>query len=510
MTAECFVNEYCAVMKQAEAWVRAQERTFGVVATGFRAFERAVCRLQSEPGRRAIWAWMRDAEMRKTPNFALDDLTALVAEMQRTKAGTNKSLPDSQGSAASGGEAGSAASADASPSAGAPPSLEEDEEAMCMMTEAAEEQQQLVDPVVHKAETLAETELAAVSIHSELRAWAMEVAASVFDACKCIVYIECPTSRLQVFHEFLKMQGDFPKTYDVFVPVGPRLDVLGSLSQALAARWPRRPVYSVLLSTGKQNARIRPSYALYMPAELGEAVPTSISVSGCRAACVEGVRMRCTASSCPLRPMPAGADEGADENAEIPPDDREAGEYEGCFEAGEDELDPDAAAVMAASSGEGSGRAMTNLFPYAAPVAVHARVFSEVLRSHEKSHLLLLTRTGHPGLIVAAREASLKVIALQSGVSPHSAAHGLQLLKQIFTTRKMGIARKLVQPLPVAGQKRPLDDMQYISAQAPQEQAIKKKKKNTSNKNSRTKKNRSKPSTSAILSRIRSRLGAGA
>lgn len=220
--------------------------------------------------------------------------------------------------------------------------------------------------------------------------------------------------------------------------------------------------------------------------------------------------MRCTASSCPLRPMPAGADEGADENAEIPPGDREAGEYEGCFEAGEDELDPDAAAVMAASSGEGSGRAMTNLFPYAAPVAVHARVFSEVLRSHEKSHLLLLTRTGHPGLIVAAREANLKVIALQSGVSPHSAAHGLQLLKQIFTTRKMGIARKLVQPLPVAGQKRPLDDMQYISAQAPQEQAIKKKKKNTSNKNSRTKTNRSKPSTSATLSRMRCRLGAGA
>ena len=65
-----------------------------MVATGFRAFQRAVDKLQHETGRKAILAWFRDTELKKLPHFGLEELVALVAEMERTKAGANKSEPN--------------------------------------------------------------------------------------------------------------------------------------------------------------------------------------------------------------------------------------------------------------------------------------------------------------------------------------------------------------------------------------------------------------------------------
>ena len=121
VSAEAFTNEYCAVMKHGEQWARAQEKMFGVVATGFRAFERAVERLQTEKGRRFIYAWMCDAELRKTPHFAQDFLAVLVNEMKKTKAGTNKSLSESQ-------ESGPPAGDDAGSTAAAPPPCQDEEE----------------------------------------------------------------------------------------------------------------------------------------------------------------------------------------------------------------------------------------------------------------------------------------------------------------------------------------------------------------------------------------------
>jgi hypothetical protein len=87
-TAQTFASDFCLPAKHAEAWEVSQAKVFGVVATGFRAFSRSVDRLKMESGRKAILRWASDPELRKRKNFGLEELDALVQEMERTKAGT--------------------------------------------------------------------------------------------------------------------------------------------------------------------------------------------------------------------------------------------------------------------------------------------------------------------------------------------------------------------------------------------------------------------------------------
>jgi hypothetical protein len=90
-TAQSFASDFCLPAKHAEAWEVSQAKVFGVVATGFRAFSRSVERLKMESGRKAILRWVSDPELRKRKNFGLEELNALVEEMERTKAGTVRS-----------------------------------------------------------------------------------------------------------------------------------------------------------------------------------------------------------------------------------------------------------------------------------------------------------------------------------------------------------------------------------------------------------------------------------
>lgn len=90
-TAHTFASDFCLPAKHAEAWQVSQAKIFGVVATGFRAFSRSVERLKMESGRKAILRWASDPELRKRKNFGLEELNALVEEMERTKAGTVRS-----------------------------------------------------------------------------------------------------------------------------------------------------------------------------------------------------------------------------------------------------------------------------------------------------------------------------------------------------------------------------------------------------------------------------------
>lgn len=115
---------------------------------------------------------------------------------------------------------------------------------------------------------------------------------------------------------------------------------------------------------------------------------------------------------------------------------------------------------------------IVNLFPYAAPVAAHARVLQEILKAPQRTHLLILSRTAHPGLVLAGRAAGLKVIALADGVSKHSLAHGQALLKSLLTAEKMAAARELL-GTPATGQKRLRgSDLQFQVLAAPEEQPI--------------------------------------
>lgn len=110
------------------------------------------------------------------------------------------------------------------------------------------------------------------------------------------------------------------------------------------------------------------------------------------------------------------------------------------------------------------------LFQQAAPIAVHLQILQKALKVHTKTHLLLLTRNSHPGLIVAARSKGLKVIALQAGVKDHSFRHGEQLLRQLLAQRRLGDAQAKVAP---SGEKRMRQqDLQFINVAAPEDQVV--------------------------------------
>ena len=78
-----------------------------------------------------------------------------------------------------------------------------------------------------------------------------EVQSQVFPSSKPIVYIECPTSRATVFHNFLKLHEKFPKQFASFVPLGSRVDMLSGVLIALTKKWPSRPIFVVQMSVGK-------------------------------------------------------------------------------------------------------------------------------------------------------------------------------------------------------------------------------------------------------------------
>ena len=271
------------------------------------------------------------------------------------------------------------------------------------------------------------------------------------------MYVECPTSKVRVFHDFLDMfiQSKLACQNCVYIPVGTRVGLLGTLTEAIARKFPNRPCFVVLLSVGQQSMRVRPSYAVYVPMDAkADQVATHVCLKGCRAMGLEGIRLRCTNPRCEWRD--ARETSADDEMFEIPKDDLEDAELDACFEQDEEDpgdmdvddaadvgVDADADAGCSASAADASGASYkVNLWPHAAPIAAHKRVLSVICRSAEKSHLLLFTRSAHPGLIIAGREFGLKVLALQQGCSQHSVAHGRSLMKTIMVARN-GIVRSI-------------------------------------------------------------------
>ncbi len=481
ISSDEFISDFCLPAKHAESWERAQLKIYGVVASSFRAFSRVVEKLQSEQGRRNILAWIHDKEVRKQHHFGLEELQVVTAEMQKMKAGTNISnlsaaeegSPSDAGLSAPRRVDGEAVGTEGHEAVGSE-ECEELLEAEPTVAVPAE----LEDLVAAKAKELADTDLMHVTFHSSEESWAADVKSNVFPSSKPIVYVECPTSRASVFHNFLKLADKFPPQFSLYIPLGNRLDMLSGLSATLKKKWLARPTYAIQLSVGRQSTRIKPSYALYMPMEADQdkSAATHVSLEGCRAVAAEGIRLRCVCKNCPLRAVKPTSSTARSEQEEIPVEDQEEPNFEECFEQGEDEEEADAlmdgtAVGLSTQSDPNDGTYVVNLFPYAAPIAAHARIFADVLKATQRTHLLLLTRTAHPGVIIAAREANLKVTCLQQGVAQHASAHGSILLKKVLAMRKLGIARGMVvQPSPEKRAREP--SLQFITVEAPIEQPV--------------------------------------
>ena len=91
--------------------------------------------------------------------------------------------------------------------------------------------------------------------------------------------------------------------------------------------------------------------------------------------------------------------------------------------------------------GSGPGTFKRNLFPFALPLIVHEKILAQVARGSSLSHLILMTRTAHPGLCVAARGLNLECIVLIQGNKEHCLAHGRELLRKMLVVNKYTSAK---------------------------------------------------------------------
>lgn len=77
------------------------------------------------------------------------------------------------------------------------------------------------------------------------------------------------------------------------------------------------------------------------------------------------------------------------------------------------------------------------------PMSCYSRTLTNSIKITEHTHVVYMSRTSHPGFIVAARDFNVPVIALQAGSSDHSFNHGQALLKSLLVNRNAAEAKKV-------------------------------------------------------------------
>ncbi len=144
------------------------------------------------------------------------------------------------------------------------------------------------------------------------------------------------------------------------------------------------------------------------------ATKLTIQVRGCRAKEWECLRQRCVDKECPWRPeKKAEGDEAANKTAsdELPPDDKVAMDFGMQFS--EDEGEEGKEDVKDSLVKEPSQKTFpTQLYPVAYPQSWQKRMLSQGINLGAHTHLLVLTRSPHPSVLVAARDYTVGVYGL--------------------------------------------------------------------------------------------------
>jgi hypothetical protein len=401
LNADCVRDEYCLVAKHCETWARSQEKRFKSIATGFKAYDRCIQRLGQESGRKAVLAYLRSKAApgdKKPPHFGIEELKIVVEEMEKIKAGTLASQGQDAGKPSSQTESQEGADSQMhdDPMGTNSADNEHKDEDACMGDYLGEGSrattEPLLDPVLEAAKDLALKELVKIVVYQDRDEWCKDVAASVFASHAAIVIIDCPSSKLSVLSNFLKLAPSLPKKCAIFVPVGTRLEMLMNGKAILEKNLPGRVFYVIQFHAGLQSTRKRPVFGLYAPVEGEEGIPANVDLSGCGAKAAEGIRQRCINRYCPLRP--SGSEPGSaapsNDNEEIPGDDLMDEQLEAfCEDAGGDEagsdgndategdnLDTDALADV-----DERNRYLVNLYPCANPIKMNMAILKTLLRA---------------------------------------------------------------------------------------------------------------------------------
>ncbi|CAJ1460945.1 unnamed protein product, partial [Effrenium voratum] len=157
--------------------------------------------------------------------------------------------------------------------------------------------------------------------------------------------------------------------------------------------------------------------------------PVSLHVNRCTAHPFEALRLRCLDPKCELRPESERGGNGDDPNCELNAADLEADDVElDIAEAADedcamtDDMDP---GVSGAASHK------RNIWVFKRPMSRYTSIFRE-LCAEGAGCTVILTRTAHPGSVVAARKLVGKVFYICTGPNDHQKAHGRATMEQMF------------------------------------------------------------------------------
>ena len=261
--------------------------------------------------------------------------------------------------------------------------------------------------------------------------------------------IDCPTSKSKVTLAALGKLGDTLQKmkhnkFCIYISCGARLDFLHGVKNNCKVNFESDVnVFVVSQHAGVlQTRRSVPTYAVVVtsPNHPLKNVPAHTETNKCRAHGWEALRVRCVDANCPhLKGGPAAQAANAAGFA-----DDEEKEAEGetlSIEEDNSGFQGDAEAEFLDSKDvvKTRGKAEAkDIFCVAKPLDHFRKVFGTILGLTNLSagKVVVVTRTAHPGLPVAARLQNLEVLICVEDCPPHSKGHGDELMLKFWKQLK--------------------------------------------------------------------------
>ena len=416
-----FVSDFCRPMYVLAKWESSQVQSFRSIATGFGAFARIVQNLKTDRGRKAILQCCQDRVPLHGHGSApgIPECQALVEQMRQCSDAKAKAQ-DGAGTESNSGEPTVEGGGDAPQAHG---SSGEDLNADLLLIDGPPTDAE--DPFQKHLNSLIEKDRLPISMHwGNSDTFKLDVAGRVLPSHKIGVWVEAPTSKARVVHHLVALAKDcFPAGmgYALALPLGDRLEVLEKLRVKFKTDDKKTPAYTIMVGNpDMQGERSMPAFVLCKPHPQGtKQVPCLVDTHACRSKPLEGIRLRCVNSACKHRGQTQTSEEGAGAlDTEVQLSDEETAEPAGEYE--EDDMSPQEQDATRLAELEQKGKKTkedraTKLFPFASPVSYYVRLLSKVLGADSLTHLVILTRTAHPAILMAALELKLETVCYVEG-----------------------------------------------------------------------------------------------
>ena len=466
-----FIGQYCAAMKIVEQWEAKVLKDYGKSAQTSLALQRVIRMLCTERGRGKVMEATRSRVplhgVSGSDEHGIEECRNIITELAKLKAGSSSKTSQETAGAdtgagvtalgADGGAGVTALGTEGDPNAPEQSLAEDGTQDVSLLI--GSEVVSRFDPVLEVARGLLTAEMAHINMHSSHDALKRDLSSRILSGHRVLFCVDAPTSRISVVVAQIKSLPalvSLTEKWSLMVTCGHRLDLLSTVGLNLQRHFPKLQRYVVQCAPGKvQSQRKVPSYVVYVsgPGCDADQVQSNVDLSRCNARAYEGLRFRCTDPACKYR---SKNEDLSDNTNDVPEEDAEELDVSAYLAFEEDdaevEKDMEVDAALAAEEdplmaeseeAQAVARQMkkqADVFTFAFPIEWYRRILRQV--TFNAQHLVILTRTSHPGLVLAGRGLQLEVTCLVQGPNKHSMGHGQAVLESICLKMKWDDAKK--------------------------------------------------------------------